>query len=48
MQVKGASFDNGLLRIELLRVVPESMKPRKIAINGGKAEIVQQIEAKAA
>jgi molecular chaperone IbpA len=48
VQVKGASFDNGLLRIELLREVPESMKPRQIAINGAKADNVQRIEAKAA
>jgi molecular chaperone IbpA len=49
VQVKGASFDNGLLRIDLLREVPESMKPRQIAINGAnKADNVQQIEAKAA
>jgi len=30
-----ASFDNGLLSIELKRVVPEAMKPRKIAIGRG-------------
>jgi molecular chaperone IbpA len=28
-------FDNGLLSIELKRVVPEAMKPRKIEIGGG-------------
>src|SRR5581483_8028631 len=32
VQVKGASFDNGLLRIDLAREVPEAMKPRRIAI----------------
>jgi len=32
--VKNASFDNGLLRIELVREVPEAMKPRRIAIGG--------------
>jgi molecular chaperone IbpA len=32
--VKTASFDNGLLRIELMREVPEAMKPRRIAIGG--------------
>ncbi|MBX9773515.1 MAG: Hsp20 family protein [Xanthobacteraceae bacterium] len=32
VEVKGASFDNGLLRIELAREVPEAMKPRRIAI----------------
>ncbi len=34
VQVKGASFDNGLLKIELVREIPEAMKPRRIAING--------------
>jgi len=35
MQVKSVSFDNGLLKIELVRELPEMMKPRRIAINGG-------------
>jgi molecular chaperone IbpA len=32
VEVKSASFDNGLLRIELAREVPEAKKPRKIDI----------------
>ena len=32
VQVHGASFENGLLKIDLLREIPEAMKPRKIAI----------------
>lgn len=32
-----ASFEHGLLTIALKRVVPEAMKPRKIAIAGGSA-----------
>jgi molecular chaperone IbpA len=36
VQVKGASFADGLLKIELVREVPEAMKPRQIAINAGK------------
>jgi molecular chaperone IbpA len=48
VQVKSAAFDNGLLKIELLREVPEAMKPRRIPIGGGPAGNVQQIEAKAA
>jgi molecular chaperone IbpA len=48
VQVKGASFDNGLLKIELLREIPEAMKPRRIAINGAPASNVHQIEGKAA
>jgi molecular chaperone IbpA len=46
VQVKGASFEGGLLRIELVREVPEAMKPRRIAINPGNDN--QQIEHKKA
>ena len=35
IEVGEAGFDNGLLWIELKRVVPEAMKPRKIAIGSG-------------
>ena len=48
VQVKSAAFEDGLLRIELLREVPEAMKPRRIAINVQGSVNVQQIEAKAA
>ena len=48
VQVKGASFDNGLLQIELLRELPEAMKPRRISIAGSSASKVQQLDAKAA
>src|SRR3954447_9012163 len=49
VQVKNASFDNGLLKIELVREIPEAMKPRRIAINGAPpADTVHQLEAKAA
>ena len=34
VQVKSATFDNGLLRVELVREIPEAMKPRRIAIGG--------------
>jgi molecular chaperone IbpA len=37
VQVKGASFEDGLLQIELEREVPEAMKPRRIDIATGKA-----------
>jgi molecular chaperone IbpA len=33
VQVKGATFEGGLLKIALVREVPEAMKPRKIAIS---------------
>ena len=48
VQVKNATFDNGLLKIELVREIPEAMKPRRIAINGVAADNVQKLEAKAA
>jgi molecular chaperone IbpA len=37
VQVKGASFKNGLLHIDLVREVPEAMKPRRIPIKSGNA-----------
>jgi molecular chaperone IbpA len=46
VQVKGASFEGGLLKIGLVREVPEAMKPRRIAINAGNEN--QQIEHKKA
>ncbi|WP_439373586.1 Hsp20 family protein [Bradyrhizobium sp. PMVTL-01] len=35
VQVKGASFENGMLKIDLVREIPEAMKPRQIAISTG-------------
>jgi molecular chaperone IbpA len=35
VEVKGASFEGGLLKIDLVREVPEAMKPRRITINAG-------------
>ena len=34
VQVRGADLNDGLLTIELVREVPEAMKPRKIEIGG--------------
>ena len=48
VQVKSAAFDNGFLKIELVREIPEAMKPRRIAIEGAPTGNVQQLEAKAA
>jgi len=48
VQVKSASFDNGLLKIELVREIPDAMKPRRIAIDGVSADNVRKLEAKAA
>ena len=33
IKVNGASMENGLLHIDLVREVPEAMKPRQITIN---------------
>jgi molecular chaperone IbpA len=41
VQVKTAAFDNGLLRIELVRELPEAVKPRRIPI-GGAEQITHQ------
>ena len=46
VEVKGADLQNGLLHIDLVRNVPERLKPRTIAI--GKSETVKQVEAPAA
>jgi molecular chaperone IbpA len=50
VQVKGATFDNGLLQIELVREIPEAMKPRQIVISGAPPANanVHKIEANAA
>lgn len=46
VHVKGAGFENGLLRIELVREIPEAMKPRKIAIGKGSSNDNKQLEQK--
>ena len=46
IQVKGADMKDGLLAIELVREIPEAMKPKKINI-GGSAPKHDQIEATA-
>jgi molecular chaperone IbpA len=45
VDVTGAKFENGLLHVDLVRNVPESKKPRTIAIGNAEAK---QLEAKAA
>ena len=46
VKVTTASFDNGMLNIELVREVPEALKPRKIAINGGdNVQVLEQRQA---
>ncbi|GAB3473123.1 Hsp20 family protein [Massilia terrae] len=50
VKVTAASFDNGMLTIELVREVPEAFKPRKIQITDGNGNTnnVQTLEQKAA
>jgi molecular chaperone IbpA len=38
IQVRGADMKDGLLSIELVREIPEAMKPRKIDIGGSQRE----------
>jgi len=48
LKVTGASMDNGLLHVDLVREVPEAMKPRQIKIAGSEPTRKQVIEQKAA
>ena len=48
VEVRGAELKNGLLHIDLVREVPEELKPRRIAIAAAAAKKGKQIEAKAA
>jgi molecular chaperone IbpA len=43
VEVKGADLKDGLLHVDLVRNVPERLKPRAIAIGNGKA--VKEVEA---
>jgi molecular chaperone IbpA len=48
VQIKGASLENGLLQVDLLRVVPEAMKPRAIPITTAKKVVLEGKAAKIA
>jgi len=49
IRVGGASLENGLLHVELVREIPEAVKPRSIKINDGTAtEQPRVVENKAA
>ena len=41
VRVENAELRDGLLSIELVREIPEAMKPRKIAINGGSSQTIE-------
>jgi len=46
VEVKGAKLEHGLLTIELERLIPEALKPRRVDISGGVG--AKTIENKAA
>lgn len=46
IEVGNANFEHGLLAIELKRVVPEAMKPRRIEIGGSAPDTKRLGEAK--
>jgi molecular chaperone IbpA len=46
IQVKGADMKDGLLAIELVREIPEAMKPKKISIGGSQQPQVEKPASK--
>ncbi len=50
VRVENASLENGLLHIELLKEIPEAMKPRTIAIssNNSKSQLIEEKPEKVA
>ncbi|MGR9438418.1 Hsp20 family protein (plasmid) [Rhizobium leguminosarum] len=48
VRVNGADLSNGLLSIDLVREIPEALKPRKISIQSAEAFAPAQIEAQKA
>jgi molecular chaperone IbpA len=48
VRVEGTRFDNGLLQVELVRGIPDAMKPRRIPIDNLAASDVQRMEREAA
>ena len=48
VEVKGAALANGLLHVDLVREIPEAMKPRQIQIGNGSAKVIDAKTAKAA
>lgn len=45
VEVKAAKLENGLLHIDLERLVPEEKKPRRIAINGAEIKTIEGAKA---
>lgn len=45
VEVKGAKLENGLLHIDLERIIPEAKKPRRIAINAPELKTIDGAKA---
>jgi len=45
IRVTGASHENGMLHIDLVREIPEALKPRRIEIGRGETMDVKSVEA---
>ena len=43
--VKGAALENGLLHVDLVREIPEAMKPRTIPIGNASAKVIDAKKA---
>ena len=48
VEVTGASLANGLLHIDLVRVIPEAMRPKQMPINSEKPKLVDLAKQSAA
>lgn len=46
VRVRGATHENGMLHIDLIREMPEALKPRRIEIGRSKTNEAQQVEDK--
>ena len=47
VEVVGAKLDNGLLTIDLVKEIPEAMKPKKIQINQDDSKVIEHKSDKA-
>jgi molecular chaperone IbpA len=45
VEVKGAALENGLLHVDLVREIPEAMKPRSVPIGNGAAKVIDAKKA---
>lgn len=43
MKIKAANLENGLLTVDIVREIPEELKPRRISIGSGDAAASKQI-----